>query len=385
MIYLDFAASVPVSPALAKKYMQFLVEDVGNAAAQHRLGKTNAKQIESAREMFINACHSKGHGTFVFTGSATESNNFVIKGLRLGAGDRIFFSSADHPSMVAPVHQLQEKGCDCVELPLIGNGQVDCKKFSDRMTTDVKLVCLSLVNNQSGARQSIKQLAEIIRINSPEAHIHVDGAQGFSKIDFDCIDCDSFTVSGHKIGAPKGIAGVFLGPERNIEPLLVGGNHEQGYRSSTPSTALILSFLEALQERRSRASQSFKIVCSRALWIIDRLSEKVPSVKFPFFDGDRLFERSSPYILTAIIPGMPSDVVMRHLQEHNIFISTSSACSSRIKGSNPTFTALGIQTNQHKNVYRISLDTSVSQADIEKFVEIFASIIQRLKRITLRD
>ena len=238
-------------------------------------------------------------------------------------------------------------------IPLKNNGQIDegffLKKLSE--AKHVGMIILTSVNSQSGINVSIDQLSEKIKSIHPQAHIHLDASQSFMKINHHFKDSliDSFTISGHKLGAPKGIAAVFIKRCKKILPLLLGGDHEHSLRASTLNAPLIFSFSEVIKSLHPKIGQHYDYVSSLNFKLRQWIESELKGVRLPFAFAD-----CSPYILTMIIKKIPSDVIIRHLEEHNIFISSTSACSSKIKTVNPGLLALNIDKKFHKNILRVS-------------------------------
>jgi cysteine desulfurase len=372
MLYLDYAASTPLCNEALEALEHSLKADFANPSAAHKLGKDLSKKIEETRQLFLKSLGATREDQFIFTSSATESNNLLIAGLS-GQG-KIFYSEADHPSQVVPVKQLE--GRELCSIPLHKNGSIDVDSFLDKIDPSTSLVLLSQVNNHSGNLHSISDLSQKIKEINPKTHIHVDGVQGYSKIPLDISKTaiDSYSLSSHKIEGPKGIAGLFLKKGISLTPLFFGGGQENGLRSSTQAAPLIFSFAAAAEKNCKLLDESYSKVEILNQSLRRAVASKLDTVIFPF-PGDQ----TSPYILTLLVPGISSDIILRHLEQKNIFLSSSSACSSKVKGINPVFSALGIDQQYHKNVLRISLSDSVSQQDLDYFVEEFSEVLDELK------
>ena len=379
MLYLDFAASAPIRTKSLKTLEETTVRDFANATASHRFGKEVLKKVESAREFFLKKLKAQFIYNLIFTSSATESNNTIIKGLGLTKGEKIFLCQGDHPSLVVPANNLSKAGILIQSIPLHSDSTIDEEKFLSLLDDQVKLILLSQVNNQSGILNDCFNLAKKIKKSFKNIHIHIDAVQGFSKFRISLEDgtIDSLSTSSHKIGGPKGIAGLFIKKGKEPLPLIEGGGQEFGIRSSTLASPLILSFKEAFEDSMEDHENKFQQVLSNYLFLREELKKGIPEIIFPF--GNVL--NSSPYILVFVIPKISSDILLRHLESKDIFASSTSACSSKVKGDNTVFKALNLPGEFNKNVLRVSYDERVSREELSEFVGIFENIYGNLKHL----
>ena len=371
MIYLDHAASTPVLPEALTLLSESYAQDFANPSAAHRLGKDLAKKLSGARESLKSMLGSATTDQLIFCSSATEANNLLISGLDLKAGEILLYSEADHPSLNGPVKCLP---CERVALPL-DHGTISPQKLACLINERVKLVLISQVNNHSGNIQDIEALSRLIKTQAPKAHIHVDASQSFTKIDIDLKkwNIDSLALSSHKMGGPRGVAALWLKKGVKLKATWEGGGQEFALRPSTEALPLILSFVEASRIALSRKEESAKHLSTLAAHLENLLKESIPGLLFPFENSLR-----SSSIITFVIPGISSDILLRLMEEKNIFVSSSSACSSKIKGHSSVFEALGIPSHFHKNVLRISLAPSSTKVEIESFVSTLGTILRDL-------
>jgi cysteine desulfurase len=374
MLYLDYAASNPIRPGALEVLTTSMKEDFANPSSAHKPGKDLHKRIEECRRKFLEFLGANKGDRLIFTGSATESNNTLLEGIDLEKGDAVVVSFADHPSVTAPMERLRKRDIRVMELPLKKDGLPDEEAFFKLLNPPVKLVILTHVNNQSGVILDIGSLAGAIKKINPGIHIHVDAAQGFGKIPFSLEGgrIDSLSISSHKIGGPKGAAGLYLHAGVKMLPLLYGGGQEHGLRSSTQAAPLIFSFCEAAREAVETLYSSLQHVTKINGRVRKLLKEKIDTIDFPF-------SNTSPYILTLLLPGISSDIILRHLEQRDIFISSTSACSSGVKGENPVFTALHLPLKMHKFVLRVSFSHETTEADVLKFCDTLTNIYDELR------
>lgn len=182
------------------------------------------------------------------------------------------------------------------------------------------------------------------------------------------------SITSHKIGGPKGVAGLYLKKGHKVKPLLLGGSQEGGFRASTQVYPLIAAFTLASKISLAKRDEAFQSLKKIRKDFEDSLKKILPKVQFPF-----PYENTSPYILTFILPGISSDVFLRHLETQSFYLSSTSACSSKIKGFNPTFAALDIAENYHKNVIRLSFGMDTNSESVNELSDAIARVWSDLK------
>ncbi len=379
MIYLDYAASAPIRESALRILDESLRLDYANSSAAHTLGKKISKKVENCRDFFLKTIGGEKHYDLIFTSSASESNNTIIKGIRLNRGNKILLCGGDHPSLVIPAKKLEEFGVIVEKIPLNKDSTINQENFLAQIEDQVKLVLLSQVNSQSGVFNNCDILAKAIKEKSKNIHIHLDASQGFGKFELNLDNgfYDSVSISAHKIGGPKGIGGLFIRKNIKINPLIEGGDQELGVRSSTVAASLILGFKEAFSECLDNRQEKFFQTKVKYERLRKRLKEAIPSILFPFGDPSN----SGPYILVLAVPKISSDILLRHLEEQNIFVASSSACSSKIKGENPTFKELGLPSELNKNILRVSFDDRVSMEDLSVLIDKIEKIYLDLRHL----
>lgn len=375
MKYFDYAASSPLYPEVLDILHKAQIEHFANPSAKHQLGHDLHEHINSFRKDFLRILSADQDDFFFFTSSATESNNTVIKGLNLNSGDVILYSPADHASLCAPIEFLaNELKLELRILPLDAQGVIDQEKLKRLLDENIKLVTLTHVNNQSGVIQDIDSVSRLIKKCSM-AHVHVDAVQSFGKIPCQLNSfIDSLSITSHKIGGPKGVAGLFLKNGHQVKPLLHGGGQENAFRSSTEAYPLILAFHKAMQITQKNLISSLEATAVLNHLIRTQLAQRIPAIQFPF-------RSTSPYIISLIFPAFSSDIILRHLEQLDIYISSTSACSSRRMGPNLSLWALGIPEKKHKHFLRISLASCSSMSEVEFLIGSFQKIWESLKHL----
>jgi cysteine desulfurase len=377
MIYLDNAASEPLFPSVLEVMNRSFKDDFANPSSAHGLGLKLSQKIETCRQKFLDLLSlSPEKWRFVFTGSATESNNMIILGADLQKGRSVCYSPADHPSMIRPLSALGDQGIIPYTLPFLCGRNFSDQELGDVFPWTVGFLALSQVNGQSGGIAPIAQLTKAAKKKNPATLIHIDGSQAFGKIpvNLDSTEIDSYSISSHKIGGPKGISGLYLKRNIRLKPLMWGGGQEEGFRPSTLAAPLIVGFGEAARQCIAQVNKNREKAEKLKQTCLERLGQVSSEIQFPFASDTE----SSPYIITCITPTFPSDVLMRCLEEKGVILSSTSACSSKIKGANPALAAMGIAEHLHKHVLRISFSSQTRTEEIQEFVKIFSTIWKEL-------
>ncbi|MEK6623548.1 MAG: aminotransferase class V-fold PLP-dependent enzyme [Bdellovibrionota bacterium] len=374
MIYLDNAASWPILPSVMGALNRSLEDDYANLSAAHRMGKDLSERVEMMRKGFINLANAPEGYQFYFTSSATESNNWVIWQMEVGPADEVFYSRADHPSITVP---LEKSGTRLQNIPRSVDGRINLNQLLDKLSCDTKAVFLTWVNGQSGHLEDVAFIAQEIKRRHSEIYVHVDGVQGFGKhaISLQGASIDSFSLSSHKIGGPKGIAGVYF---RTVprKALLHGGGQENNMRAGTPPFPLIVGMYEAAQWMEKHR-EKLRLQMQQLNQSVRSLLSAQREIAFPF-----LAEHCSPFIAMLTVAGVPSDVLLRHLEMEQVFCSSTAACSSKIKGLNPTFTDLGIPEDLHKNVLRLSFGWQNALEDVKAMCLLLGGVLHTISHLT---
>jgi cysteine desulfurase len=375
MNYFDHAASAPIYPEVLDVLTQTMRDDFANPGARHILGQTIQENIQIFREDFLKSLDAEKNDYFIFTSSATESNNTVIRGLNFKEGDVVLYCKGDHLSVTTPIELLVgQLNVVLKEIILNKNGIIDFDYFLSLIDEKVKLVVLTHINNQSGVVSDFEKISKVVKEKS-SAHVHVDAVQSFGKIDCKSMpSIDSISLTSHKLGGPKGVAGLFLKKNHKVNPLLMGGGQESNLRSSTLAYPLIAGFHKAMKISLEHKASSFIKMLELNELIRSTLTSGISSIHFPF-------QSTSPYIISFVIPGISSDIILRHLETKKVYISSTSACSSRIEGFNPSLFALNIPENYHKNFLRISLGPNTSLMEVEILLKEFLGVWNNLKHM----
>ncbi len=349
-----------------------------NPSASYRPAISAKKLLDESRET-INKALGAVNGNLIFVSSATEANNTVFEGVHLRAGQTVLISKGEHPSVYDSAHRLENKGIVVKEIPLQSDGKVDKEKFEKLLDEKVALVSIIHVSNETGAINDIKQLCELTKKFNSKILFHSDGVQAFGKIDVNLknLGVDLYTISAHKVYAPRGIAGLYIKQGVIVDALLVGGGQEKGFRSSTENLDGAIAFAFAVKKLLDDKNENFKKVEKLKSELIEYLNESKISNLFNCNSNNDC----SPYIVSLSFDGIKGEVLTNALETFGILVSTGSACSSK-KAGNRTLEAMGLPNSKTIGSVRISFspymfyDMKYIVESIEKCVYRFASNIK---------
>lgn len=351
MIYLDNSATTRTLESAAQAAFRCMREDFFNPSSAYAPAARLEKRVNEARARLAATLGCRAE-EIVYTSGGTESNNMAILGaLRAMRGrGRIITSASEHPSVYELFRLLEQRGYQAVYIGTDESGAASLAELAANLTPDTALVSLMHVNNETGAVTDIAAAASLIRSRAPQAIFHVDGVQAYGKLPFGCPPCDLYSVSGHKIHAPKGVGALYVRAGLRFAGGLVGGGQEQGRRSGTTNAPGILGLDAAVAAYA--AHQQEWVAAMRACKT--RLAERLLSLPDAYLNGPAP-EDGAPHILNVSFPGVRGEVLLHALEQREIYVSTGSACSAHKKGNNRVLAAAGVRGARQEGALRLSL------------------------------
>lgn len=382
-VYFDNSATTPVSERAARKALEAMTESWGNPSSVHGKGVEAERLVTEARARVIRALGVKNPraGSLFFTGSGTEADNMAITGVLRAKSfrgtPRVITTDSEHPAVLNPLREAELQGVEVIHLRTVG-GVLDFDELTDALTPNTVLISLMRVNNETGAIYDVKDAFALAKEKCPDIVTHCDAIQGFTKLDCDPkkLNADLVAVSGHKIGATKGIGALWcdgsLLTKKKITPIVFGGGQESGYRSGTENVPGIVAFGEAALERADTMKADHAHVSALRQALIERLPDDV-TVNIP--QGEYL-----PHILSLTVPGIKSEVLVRALSAEGIYLSAGSACSSKKLKTSTALTAFGLAPEEADSTVRVSLSHRNTEEETAIFCEVLRSAMTRLAR-----
>lgn len=358
MHYLDYAATAPVPRAVAEAITEVLTQGWGNPSSQYGPGREARTRLERDRGTVAGALGCKPEQLF-FTSCGTEGDNWAIRAaLRQNrrVGKHIVATAVEHSAVLQCLKALEQEGFRVTYLRPDGQGRITAAQMAEALREDTALVSMMLVNNETGVRFPVEEVAALLR-DRPTL-LHTDAVQGFLEVPFTAksLGADYVALSAHKIGGPKGIGALYIGGKaRNPQPLLYGGGQESGLRPGTEATAQAAGFARAVELRTARLEEVQAHLARLKAYAMEQLAA-IPDLRF-IGDGQ------APHILCLSLPGYPSGNIVTELDSQGICISAGSACH---KGkASHVLAAMGLDKRTAAGAVRVSFGPETTQADID--------------------
>ena len=366
MIYFDNSATTKPYPEALETYMQVASKIVGNPSSLHRLGDQATRILDASRQQIADLIGKKRDEIF-FTSGGTEGDNWVIKGVafeKAQFGKHIIVSAIEHPAVKESALWLKSQGFEVDIAPVDSRGFVDVEALASLIRPDTTLVSVMAVNNEIGSIQPIQAISELLA-DKPTISFHVDAVQALAKIPTEKYlteRVDFATFSGHKFHGVRGVGFVYIKYGKKITPLLTGGGQERDYRSTTENVAGIAATAKALRLSMEKLD-FFTSKTGQMKSVIRQALLDYPDI-FVFSDE----EDFAPHILTFGIKGVRGEVIVHAFEDYDIFISTTSACSSKAGKPAGTLIAMGVDKEKAQSAVRLSLDLENDMSQVEQFL-----------------
>lgn len=379
MIYFDNSATTKPYPEALETYMQVASKILGNPSSLHRLGDQATRILDASRQQIADLIGKKSDEIF-FTSGGTEGDNWVIKGVafeKAQFGKHIIVSAIEHPAVKESALWLKSQGFEVDFAPVDKKGLVDVEALAGLIRPDTILVSIMAVNNEIGSIQPIEAISEFLA-DKPTISFHVDAVQALAKIPTEKylterVDCATF--SSHKFHGVRGVGFVYIKSGKKITPLLTGGGQERDYRSTTENVAGIAATAKALRLSMEKL-YIFRSKTGQMKAVIHQALLNYPDI-FVFSDE----EDFAPHILTFGIKGVRGEVIVHAFEDYDIFISTTSACSSKAGKPAGTLIAMGVDKDKAKSAVRLSLDLENDMSQVEQFLTKLKLIYNQTRKV----
>lgn len=379
MIYFDNSATTKPYPEVLATYTEVATRIWGNPSSLHNLGSQATRILEASRKQIAELIGKKAEEIY-FTSGGTEGDNWILKGVafeKAPYGKHIIVSDIEHPAIKESAAWLKTQGFEVDYAPVDARGFVKVDALANLLRPDTTLVSIMAVNNEIGSIQSIHDIAALLE-DRPTVSFHVDAVQALAKVATEVYlpeRVDFATFSSHKFHGLRGVGFVYIKEGKKITPLLTGGGQEKEMRSTTENVAGIAATAKALrlsmenQEAFASKTQQMKEVIRKEL-------ANYPDVTV--FSGEDHF---APHILTFGIKGVRGEVVVHAFEEFDIYISTTSACSSKAGKPAGTLIAMGVDKSIAQTAVRLSLDLENDMSQVEQFLTKFKLIYEQTRKV----
>lgn len=379
MIYFDNSATTKPYPEALATYTEVATRIWGNPSSLHNLGSQATRILEASRKQIAELIGKKAEEIY-FTSGGTEGDNWVVKGVafeKAPYGKHIIVSDIEHPAIKESAAWLKTQGFEVDYAPVDARGFVKVDELARLLRPDTTLVSVMAVNNEIGSIQPIHDIAALLE-DRPTISFHVDAVQALAKVATEVYlpeRVDFATFSSHKFHGLRGVGFVYIKEGKKITPLLTGGGQEKEMRSTTENVAGIAATAKALrlamenQEAFASKTQQMKEVIRKEL-------ANYPDVTI--FSGEDHF---APHILTFGIKGVRGEVVVHAFEEFDIYISTTSACSSKAGKPAGTLIAMEVDKSIAQTAVRLSLDFENDMSQVEQFLTKFKLIYEKTRKV----
>lgn len=376
MIYFDNSATTKPDPDVLRTFTVAAQNYFANPSSLHGLGIEADRLLDRSRRQVAELAGFPD-GTVIFTSGGTEANNQALFGFarqNRSHGRRILVSSIEHPSILNAAAELETEGFEVIRIRTDENGVLDLGDLEEHLNEETVLVSLMFVNNETGAIQPIEAAGRLIRRKAPRAVFHSDIIQGFGKLPVPLPPGgpDAVSVSAHKFHGLKGSGALIMRKGTRILPYLFGGGQQGGLRSGTVPVAHAAALAKAMRLATESAGKVPYAKWRRELTGFFGLYERVRVIGGP---------ETAPHILSAAIRGIKGEVAVNALQEKGIYVSTSSACSSRSRKESHVLRAMQIDDDFRQGVIRISFSRDNTDEEVETFKEAFGELMDTIERV----
>ena len=371
MIYLDYSATTPVDEKVLDSYCKVTREYIGNANSIHTLGVKSKELLMEATNQIakIFNCHPK---ELIFTSGASESNTTAIKGVAFkyaNRGKHIITSKLEHKSVLEVMGFLSSIGYEVDFVKILPSGQIDLKNLEELIRKDTILISICAVNSETGFKQPLKTIRQVINKKNPNVIFHSDLTQALGKTRFYLSDLDLASFSAHKIYAPKGIGLLYKRKDLQIDTLIYGTTENCPFRGGTPPLPLVVAFSKAIRLIYDKLESNIKKCEKLKAELLKGLE------KYPIQINSN--ELCVPQIVNFSLIKIKSETFLHALERHEVYVSTTTACSSLEES-----TVLKAISNGDKNIsttsIRVSLSHLTTMSEVQEFLEIFDTVWNEL-------
>lgn len=379
MIYLDNAATSPVSESVIDAMMPYFTEQFGNPSSSHAAGAWPRKAIQIAEEQVKQALHADVFDNVYFTSGGTESDNWAIKGYTFAnrdKGNHIITTQIEHPAVLNTCKFLERVGFNVTYLPVDSIGRINISDLKSAITDQTILISVMTANNEIGTIEPIADIGEIARSHNIAFHTDAVQAIGDFVIDVQQLKVDMLSLSAHKFHGPKGVGALYVRNGIRLEPLIHGGGQQSGMRAGTENVPGIVGLGQAIQEandniaaKRSAASEMLKRMASKIFDTIDDAQ-----LIGPIFTTNRLRNN-----LNYCFHDVDSETLLLNLDLRGIAASSGSACTASSIEPSHVLTAIGLTPEEAKSCIRFTIGDNTTEAEVDKVCEDLAYFVNILR------
>jgi cysteine desulfurase len=375
---MDHSATTPVDQLVVDAMIPYFTEIFGNSSSLHSFGGEAAEALSMARKQVAEAIGALPE-EIIFTSGGTESDNLAIRGVipYNTSKKHIITSVIEHPAVLNTCSFLESMGHEVTYVPVDTEGIVDIRKLEESVRKDTVLISIMHANNEVGTIQPIKEIAQIAKKH--DIYFHTDAVQTVGKIpvNVDELDVDMLSISSHKIHGPKGVGALYIRKGTAIEPIIFGGNHENGMRSGTENIPGIVGLAKAMSLAQQRLNADSKHMQEMRDSLISRIFDIIPDVRLNGHPVQRL-----PNNINLSFKYVEGESMLMLLDMKGIAVSTGSACSSKSLKASHVLSSLNLEDDYIHGSLRISLGRENTMEDIDYVVESLKETVLKLREMS---
>lgn len=381
MVYLDNDATSPIDPRVLEEMKPYQREKFETPSGIYSNSLEIYKAIEESKDVISSSINSNSD-EIIFTSGLTESNNLAIRGVaQKSKSKHLITTEVEHPSVLETFRALERRGFEVDYVEVDENGLIDLEDLEDKIKDDTVLVSVNMVENITGAIQPIKKVVETVKNIDSDILVHSDAGSGFGKMDIDVneIGLDSMGFTSHKIHGPKGIGGLFLKEDVEIEPLMTGHHSTSDVRPGLENVPGIVGFRKAVEIEENERIESKDHVRKLQKKLMKGIEENIDNIKL---NGPTDLNRRSPYNVNYSFLGAEGEAIALRLDEENIQVDTGSACASPDLEPNYVLLAMGRKLEESHGSIKMSLSRFNTEEEIEEVIENLEEVIEDLRSIS---
>ena len=374
MLYFDHSATTPIHPDVLSLINELNQDIYGNPSSIHAAGRKAKHVVETARKQIAAAinCTSK---EIIFTGGGSEANNLVLWNMIYRNRKHVITSAIEHPAILAVLRQLEHLAITHTIVPVNKYGCVNPEDIDSAIKDDTGLITIMLANNEVGTVEPLQDIAKIAKKHN--VLFHSDGVQVLGKLPIDVqkLGVDMMSFSAHKFYGPKGVGALYIKEGIAMKPLIVGGSQEKSLRAGTENVGGIAGLGCAAELVTKNLSDVGHTLTGLEIQFKKKFSEQNPNIIYNGFEDNHL-----PGLINLTISGISSDLLLIHLDNEDIAVSSGSACSAGTISPSPVLKAMGINDKQNLETIRISAGRDNTSLEVDQLVETMTRAIATIRR-----
>ncbi len=381
MYYLDNAATTKPLPEIIDSLHRLLIDTYGNPGSVHHAGIQAGKTMEDARKSLA-AIFNVPLAGVICCGSGTESDNLAIKGFfqkKPHQGSHLITSPLEHAAVTKTCDWLSENNLARVDIVNISSqtSQIDLEHLASLVNDQTRMISIQHVNSETGIIQDLAAISKTVKSINPDIVVHSDGVQAFGRIPVNLRESgvDLYSISAHKFHGLRGAGALIMNRKIDLIPVIHGGGQESGLRSGTENLVAIAAMSIAAERAVKDLESNHQKLLTFSHRFKKAVREQIPDCQI--IESDQ----SIPHIISLSIPDVPGEVLLHHLAERGIYVSTGSACNATSKKTSPVLRALGLSADQIRQTIRISLAANEIPVDVKGFLKEFLEGVKELRNL----